>query len=146
MRPSRREPPLSDVGPEQAEILLARAREARGRAYAPYSGFPVGAAVLTDGGEVHAGANVENASYPLSACAERSAVQRAVSEGATGLVAVAVAGPPGGTVWPCGGCRQVLHEFGPDLLVITEAGDSGPRRQRRLGELLPDSFGPADLD
>jgi cytidine deaminase len=133
--------------PEEAKIeaLLDAAREARENAYAPYSRYLVGAAVLTDDGEIFAGANVENASYPLSVCAERSAVQRAVSEGARRLVAVAVVGSsPDGPAWPCGGCRQVLHEFGQDLRVISE-DPGGMRHERELAELLPDAFGPEDL-
>jgi cytidine deaminase len=129
----------------KVEALLEAAREARENAYAPYSRFLVGAAVLTDDGEIFAGANVENASYPLSVCAERSAVQRAVSEGARRLVAVAVVGSsPDGPTWPCGGCRQVLHEFALDLLVVSEA-PGGMRHERELTELLPDAFGPENL-
>jgi cytidine deaminase len=127
------------------EALLDAAREAREHAYAPYSRYLVGAAVLTDDGEIFAGANVENASYPLSVCAERSAVQRAASEGARRLVAVAVVGSsPDGPAWPCGGCRQVLNEFGQDLVVISE-DPGGMRHERELAELLPDAFGPEDL-
>jgi cytidine deaminase len=123
---------------------VAAAREARGQAYVPYSSFPVGAAVLADDGRTFAGANVENAAYPLSTCAERLAVGRAASEGARRLVAVAVAGRTDAFTWPCGGCRQVLYEFGPDLVVISE-GEGGAREQRSLSDLLPDAFGPEDL-
>lgn len=133
--------------PDEAKIeaLLDAAREARENAYAPYSRYLVGAAVLTDDGEIFAGANVENASYPLSVCAERSAVQRAASEGARRLVAVAVVGSsPDCPAWPCGGCRQVLHEFGQDLVIISE-DPGGMRHERELAELLPDAFGPEDL-
>jgi cytidine deaminase len=133
--------------PDEAKIeaLLDAAREAREHAYAPYSQYLVGAAVLTDDGEIFAGANVENAAYPLSVCAERSAVQRAASEGARRLVAVAIVGSsPDGPAWPCGGCRQVLNEFSQDLLVISE-GPGGLRDERELAELLPDAFGPDDL-
>jgi cytidine deaminase len=127
------------------EALLEAAREAREHAYAPYSRYLVGAAVLTDDGEIFAGANVENAAYPLSVCAERSAVQRAVSEGARRLVAVAIVGSSlDGPAWPCGGCRQVLHEFGQDLVVVSE-GPGGMRDERELAELLPNAFGPEDL-
>ncbi|HVM11021.1 MAG TPA: cytidine deaminase [Actinomycetota bacterium] len=129
---------------DPAEELLEAARLARRAAYAPYSGFPVGAAVLDESGQVHAGANVENASYSLAACAERNAVQRAVFTGARALVAVAVAGPGREVTWPCGACLQVLHEFGPEMRVIVEAAD-GRREERPLPELLPRPFGPADL-
>lgn len=95
--------------------------------------------MLAEDGRVFPGANVENASYPLSACAERSAVQRAVSDGARKLVAVAVRGSEETPTWPCGGCRQVLYEFGPEMTVVSES-DSGEREERRLADLLPDAF------
>jgi cytidine deaminase len=123
---------------------VGAAREARERAYAPYSRFLVGAAVLSDDGRVFQGVNVENASYPQSICAERTAVVRAVAEGARRLVAVGVVASNDRPTWPCGGCRQVLHEFGPDMMVVSE-GLSGERAERRLRDLLPDSFGPDDL-
>jgi cytidine deaminase len=104
----------------------------------------VGAAVLSDDGRVFQGVNVENASYPQSICAERTAVVRAVAEGARRLVAVGVVASNDQPTWPCGGCRQVLHEFGPDMVVVSE-GLSGERAERRLPDLLPDSFGPDDL-
>jgi cytidine deaminase len=131
--------------PQDAERLGAAAREARDRAYAPYSGFQVGAALLTDDGRIFAGANVENASYGLSMCAERAAVFHAVAEGVRGIRAVAVSASNDEPTWPCGGCRQVLHEFGPDMVVISE-GRGGRREERRLAELLPLAFGPADLE
>ena len=105
----------------------------------------MGAAVLTADDRVVSGANVENASYPLSVCAERTAVQRAVTEpGSRELVAVAVVSSAEAETWPCGGCRQVLHEFGPGMLVITE-DDAGEPVLRRLPDLLPEAFGPGDL-
>jgi cytidine deaminase len=124
---------------ELLESLLAAARGVQKHAYAPYSGFFVGAAVLSEDGRIFAGANVENASYPLSACAERSAVQLAVSEGARRLLAVAVSGSAESPTWPCGGCRQVLYEFGPEMAVISE-GTGGLREERLLTDLLPDAF------
>ena len=90
------------------------------------------------------GSNVENASYGLSMCAERNAVHTAVVRGSLRLTAVAVVGPNDDPSWPCGACRQVLYEFGPDMLVISE-GASGTREDRRLSELLPAAFGPDDL-
>jgi homotetrameric cytidine deaminase len=125
--------------------LRAAAREARERAYAPYSGFQVGAALSTDDGRTFTGANVENASYGLSMCAERTAVFHAVAEGVRGLRAVAVSASSDEPAWPCGACRQVLHEFGPDMLVISE-GLGGRIEERKLTELLPLAFGPADLE
>ena len=90
------------------------------------------------------GSNVENASYGLSMCAERNAVHAAVVRGSHRIVAVAVVGPNEEPAWPCGACRQVLHEFGRDLVVVSE-GSAGKREQRSLSELLPDAFGPDDL-
>lgn len=104
----------------------------------------MGAAALGDDGRVVAGANAENASYGLSMCAERSAVFAAASEGVRKIAAIAVVGPNEEPIWPCGACRQVLHEFGQDLLVVSE-GSAGDRQRRRLSELLPDAFGPDDL-
>jgi cytidine deaminase len=127
------------------EMLGTAAREARERAYAPYSGFRVGAALLTDDGRTFTGANVENASYGLSMCAERTAVFQAVADGVRRLRAVAVAASNDEPTWPCGACRQVLYEFGPDMVVISE-GLSGRREERKLTDLLPVAFGPADLE
>ena len=125
--------------------MFRAATEARGRAYAPYSGFRVGAAVLADDGRIFAAPNVENASYGMSLCAERGAVHKAVSEGAGRLEAVAVVASGEGHTWPCGGCRQVLWEFaGADTPVVAEAA-GGVRARWRLGDLLPDAFGPDDL-
>ena len=120
------------------------ARIARGYAYAPYSRFQVGAAVLDEDGTVIGGSNVENASYGLSMCAERNAVHTAVVRGSLRIAAVAVVASNEEPAWPCGACRQVLHEFGPDMLVVSE-GAGGKREERRLGDLLPDAFGPDDL-
>lgn len=126
----------------QAKLVKAGA-QARKSAYAPYSKFNVGAAVLTDDGRIYTGCNVENASYPLTCCAERVAVYKAVSEGARNIIAVAVIVPGGGT--PCGGCRQVLNEFNPDMLVLygDEAGNL--TSSSKLTTLLPDAFGPHNL-
>jgi cytidine deaminase len=127
--------------------LVAAARVARERAYAPYSGFRVGAALLADQGDVFTAANVENASYGLSICAERSAVVAAVAAGYRSFVAIAVAGNGLDPVTPCGACRQVLREFpkGVALEVICagEAGDG--LLTTTLGILLPESFGPESL-
>jgi len=127
--------------------LLARARAAANQAYVPYSEFPVGAAVLAMDGSMHAGCNIENASYGLTICAERVAATAAVSSGHRQILAVAVSAPkvPGTT--PCGACRQFLNEFRPgisDMMIILDDRDSGERIW--LDELLPQSFGPRNLD
>jgi cytidine deaminase len=123
---------------EEVERLVAAARAARRRAYAPYSGFHVGAAVLA-GGRIYPGVNVENASYPLSVCAERNAVAAAVRAGRRAIDAVAVVAGEDEPTPPCGGCRQVLYEFGPEMLVVTETL-GGRRASWRLRELLPAAF------
>jgi cytidine deaminase len=128
---------------ETIDLLVAAARDARPRAHAPYSGFHVGAAVLAGGG-VFTGVNVENASYPLSVCAERNAVAAAVVGGMTSIEAVAVVADADDPTPPCGGCRQVLNEFGPQMLVVCE-GASGRRSRWVLSEVLPHAFGPSNL-
>lgn len=131
-------------GTEQDELLLAAARAARERAYAPYSAFPVGAAVRTDAG-TFTGANVENASYGLSICAERVAAASAVASGARRIEAVALATAARTPTTPCGACRQFLYEFNPDMTVVSEGRD-GDRRRWRLSELLVEGFGPEQLE
>jgi cytidine deaminase len=128
--------------------LLDAARAARAGAYAPYSGFAVGAALLAEDGTVVTGANVENASYGLSMCAERVAVFAAVAAGHRRFRAIAVAGPGAAPVTPCGACRQVLREFPPGTgLTVLAAGEAGGDvLELSLGELLPHGFGPEQLD
>ena len=126
------------------QTLLAAARAARARAYAPYSRFAVGAAVLDEQGRVHAGCNVENASYGLTICAERAAVCAAVAAGARDLVAVAIATDLEQPGRPCGACRQVLAEFGLGMQVLL-VGRAGVRQQTTLRALLPDPFTFADV-
>ncbi len=126
--------------------LLALAREASERAYAPYSEFPVGAALVAADGRVFQGANIENASYGLGCCAERTAVFHAVMAGAEEVVAIAVWAPRASPCPPCGACRQVLVEWRPregDMTVILE-GPDGPMI-RTLESLIPLSFGPRNL-
>lgn len=133
-------------GPQDPRELLELARVARARAYAPYSRFQVGAALLDADGKVHLGANVENASYGLCTCAERSAVAAAISSGARALRRIAVVGPEGGgRCAPCGSCRQILFEFGPGMEVVLE-GEGGEPEVVPLERLLPDAFGPSNLD
>ncbi len=121
------------------EELLAVARAMRDRAYAPYSGFRVGAALMCADGAVYGGCNVENASFGLSICAERVAVFRAVAEGRRSFVALAVTGSGPDPVYPCGACRQVLHEFAPDLTVVVANG-RGEYWECKLEDLLPRAF------
>lgn len=127
--------------------LLAAARAATVHAYVPYSGFPVGAAVLTGSGDIVSGVNIENASYGLTVCGERVAIQTAAALGHRSVLAVAVSAPKSPGATPCGACRQVLNEFRPedgDMAVILD-GEKGPI-VHRLGDLLPRAFGPRDLD
>lgn len=125
--------------------LLRRARAARQRAYAPYSGFHVGCVVLTEDGQLFEGANVENAAYPLSACAEQTALRTMAAAGVRSpVVAVAVVGDGDEPCTPCGGCRQVIFEFGPDAIVYA-SGDGGRPVVASIKELLPHAFGPVRL-
>jgi cytidine deaminase len=123
--------------------LIAAALDARSRAYAPYSNYAVGAALLAESGTVYTGSNIENAVYSETICAERSAVFAAVSQGDRKFSAIAVATVNGGT--PCGACRQVLSEFGLDTLVIMINDKAEIVLESTVAELLPFSFGPSDL-
>jgi homotetrameric cytidine deaminase len=131
----------ADADPE----LLALARQAAGRAYAPYSGFPVGAAIRTADGRRYAGANVENAAYPQGQCAEASAIGALVAGGGGEIAEVVVAAPSKELCTPCGGCRQRLREFAPADAPIHLADMRRVRRTTSLAELLPLSFGPEHL-
>ncbi|MEW8958762.1 Cytidine deaminase [Moorella humiferrea] len=121
------------------EELIAAASAARKRAYAPYSRFPVGAALLTATGKVYTGCNIENASYGLTVCAERVAVFQAVAAGEREFLALAVVGGKDAPSFPCGACRQVLAEFAPELEIFI-GRPGGPWLRRTLKELLPDTF------
>jgi cytidine deaminase len=131
------------------EALVAAAVAVAGNAYAPYSGFRVGAALRDAEGRVHLGANVENAAYPQGVCAEAAAIAAMVAAGGRRIEAIAVAGPGpaegSGLCTPCGGCRQKIREFAaPDTPVLV-CGPGGLQRRFTLGELLPASFGPENL-
>lgn len=128
----------------QIRQLEAAARAAARQAYAPYSKFRVGAAVLTDSGKIFSGCNVENASYGLSNCAERTAIFQAVSNGARRLRAVAIYTPTKGVTAPCGACRQVIFEFSTTAQVICFCNGKG-RLEVPITALLPGAFGPDDL-
>lgn len=131
-------------GSTPIDALVDAARQVRERAFAPYSGFLVGAAVLSKDGRVFTGCNVEISSYSHTCCAERVAVFKAVSEGARELVACAVVTDVSPPVSPCGACRQVLHDFGPDMVVVL-ANLNGERREVALRTLLPDAFEPGQV-
>ena len=144
LAPNRHAP--GQPGPLSADLeheLAAHAAQARQWAYAPYSHYTVGAALLTASGRIYDGVNVENAAYGDTICAERTAAVKAVSQGEREFVAIAVASGNGGM--PCGACRQVLSEFGLDarVLIVDNAGDI--IRRASVRELLPFSFGPAQL-
>ena len=130
---------------EERERMLEAAVEARANAYAPYSGFAVGAAALGSHGGIYAGCNVENASYPVSLCAERGAIAMAVAAGETGIDAVLILSDATQPCPPCGMCRQALAEFGPDMVVVM-VGAEGAFRETTLRALLPAAFGPGFLD
>lgn len=124
--------------------LLEQAFKATRLSYAPYSRFRVGAALLTEDGAVVTGCNVENASYGLSNCAERTAVFKAVSIGKRRFKAIAVVSNRRNPVYPCGACRQVLREFNKDITIVV-ANRRGRVMKTSLSKLLPKSFGPEDL-
>ena len=130
--------------PAQLTRLKAAAREAAGRAYAPYSKFKVGAAVLTESGRIFSGCNVENASYGLCNCAERTAIFSAVAAGERKFKCVAVYTPTRTATAPCGACRQVIFEFGPRIRVHSFCNGLD-RIDGSIKSLLPAAFGPADL-
>lgn len=134
--------------PRPTPIVVRRlekaARQAAKASYSPYSKFRVGAAILTGSGKVYTGTNVENASYGLCNCAERTAIFTAVAAGERTVQAVAVYTPTRTATSPCGACRQVINEFGPEALVISVCDGKG-RIETTLNELLPDAFGPKNL-
>ncbi len=132
--------PLTDL---ERQALLDLANEARRRAYAPYSNYPVGAALRTKSGRLFTGCNIENAAYPQGMCAERVAIFKAVSEGEREFEALAVVTPSGGS--PCGGCRQVMAEFGLEMRVLIGDAEGRLLREVTVADLLPGAFTPGDL-
>ena len=128
---------------EEQQALIDLANEARRRAYAPYSNYPVGAALRTKSGRLYTGVNIENAAYPHTMCAERVAMFKAVSEGETEFEVIAVVTNNGGS--PCGGCRQVMAEFGLDTLVLIADGEGSLQKVLTVSELLPEAFTPKHL-
>jgi cytidine deaminase len=131
------------ITPKQQTELIEGALSVRARAYAPYSEYAVGAVVFTASGRMFDGVNVENAAYPLSMCAERTAIFKAVSEGERDFAAIVVATQNGGS--PCGACRQVMAEFGLNTRVITVDASGEVVLDTTVRELLPDAFQPDDL-
>ena len=134
------------VDPEQVAGMLKAAREARERAHAPYSNFHVGAAVLDEQGRIHEGCNVENAAYPVGTCAEANAIAAMIVGGGKRALAMLVLGEGEHLIPPCGGCRQRLREFAGDDTPILVADPRRVRARFTLGELLPMSFGPENLE
>ncbi|GLK77399.1 cytidine deaminase [Methylopila jiangsuensis] len=132
--------------PTTLDALFAAAVAARERAYAPYSGFTVGAALITPDGAIHAGCNVENAAYPVGACAEAGAISAMVAGGGRRIAAMLVVAGGEGLCTPCGACRQRIREFAAPDTPVHVAGPEGLRRSFTLEQLLPASFGPDVLD
>jgi cytidine deaminase len=127
------------------EDLFAAARAAQAWAYAPYSGFRVGAAIRTPEGQVFAGCNVENAAYPQGACAVTAAIAAMIAGGGARIAEILVVGDGDLLCTPCGGCRQRIREFAGPVTPVHVAGPEGVRRRFTLAELLPYSFGPDNL-
>jgi len=134
---------MAELTDDLRKELIEAAVNVRRWAYAPYSHYQVGAAVLTASGRIYDGVNVENAAYPNGICGERVAVFKAISQGERQLIAVAVVTENGGS--PCGACRQVLSEFAQDMLVLLADGEGHLLGETHLSELLPCAFGPQDL-
>ena len=128
-----------------SEVLIRAAIAAMDKAYAPYSGFSVGAAILDEHGAVHTGANIENAAYPQGCCAEASAISALIMSGGQRIQKIAVAGRGEILCTPCGGCRQKIREFGTAETQILICDETGLRQSFTLDELLPHSFGPDNL-
>ncbi|HVY51797.1 MAG TPA: cytidine deaminase [Devosia sp.] len=125
--------------------LFSAAEAARAKAYAPYSHFHVGAAILADDGRIYAGCNVENAAYPIGNCAEASAIAAMIAGGGRRIKRMYVTGPGAAPVTPCGGCRQRIREFADQDVVVISHGVEGAPLSQTLAELLPHSFGPEFL-
>jgi cytidine deaminase len=142
---NRQEGTMTALDQKTQQELIKRAKSAAERAYSPYSKFRVGAAVLTESGEIFSGCNVENASYGLTICAERNAVFQMVSQGKQRIKAVVVYTPTPTPATSCGACRQVINEFGPEAHVMSVC-DGPDRIDTTLDKLLPRAFGPKNLE
>ena len=131
------------INEEQKETLIQTAMAVRRWAYVPYSHYPVGAAILTTSGKIYDGVNIESAAFPTTMCAERVAIFKAVSEGERDFVAIAVVTDNAGS--PCGGCRQVMAEFGLETIVLIADGEGNISQETTVSDLLPGAFTPKDL-
>ncbi|MCD6577616.1 MAG: cytidine deaminase [Anaerolineaceae bacterium] len=134
---------MNKLEQEQKIDLVRIAVQVRKWAYAPYSNYQVGAAVLTDSGRIYDGVNVENAAFPVSICAERTAIFKAVSNGERKFEAIAIVTKDGGM--PCGSCRQVMAEFSPEMLVIVANAKGKITAEKKLSDLLPGAFNAESL-
>ena len=134
---------MNTVTPDEAKFLVDLAIEARRRAYAPYSNYQVGAALRTRSGRIFTGVNIENAAYPTTICAERVAIYSAIAQGEREFDVIAVVTSNGGS--PCGGCRQVMAEFGLDTIVLLADGGGQIVKETTVRELLPEAFTPEHL-
>jgi cytidine deaminase len=142
--PARKEKVMAELDKKTLQEMSKRAKAVSEKAYCPYSKFRVGAVVLTDDGQMFEGCNVENASYGLTICAERNAIFQMVARAKQKIAALVIYTPTPKPSAPCGACRQVINEFGPDALVQSVC-DGPDVLKKRLSELLPDAFGPANL-
>ncbi len=142
--PVKKEKDMAEPNEKTLQELAKRAKAVSGKAYCPYSKFRVGAVVLTDDAQMFEGCNVENASYGLTICAERNAVFQMVARAKLKIVAVVIYTPTPKPSAPCGGCRQVINEFGPDALILSVC-DGPETLRKKLSDLLPDAFGPGNL-
>lgn len=134
---------MNQLSQKEKQSLIDLANEARRQAYVPYSKYPVGAALRTKSGRIFTGVNIENAAYPQTMCAERVAIFKAVSEGEMEFEVIAVVTNNGGS--PCGGCRQVMAEFGLDAVVLFANGNGEMVKETTVNELLPEAFTPKHL-
>lgn len=130
---------------QTTETLIAAAQAAMTNAYAPYSNFHVGAAIIAEDGNIYSGCNVENAAYPVGSCAEAGAISAMINAGQSQIKSIAVAGSGAELCTPCGGCRQRIREFADATTAILIADENGLRHETTLEELLPLSFGPDNL-